>query len=75
MTLWVINCLGRHRLARQVHLQQWTRRRTIGATVSGQFLPHAPQQKQPAFSLSYHREVGHRPADWGVISFPTLRQA
>src|ERR1700686_4755490 len=29
-----------------------------------------PQQKQPAFSPSYHREVGYRPAGWGVIICP-----
>ncbi len=42
MTLRVKNCLGRHRLSRQLHLKQRTRRRKIGATVSGQRLPHAP---------------------------------
>jgi hypothetical protein len=40
-----------------------------------QFLPHAPQQKQPAFSSSKHHEVGHRPAGWGVIFFAKLQRA
>jgi catechol 2,3-dioxygenase-like lactoylglutathione lyase family enzyme len=33
---------------------------------------HAPQQKQRAFSPLDRHEVGHRPADWGVISFTTF---
>jgi hypothetical protein len=40
-----------------------------------QFLPHAPQQKQPAFSSSKHHEVGHRPAGWCVIFFAKLQRA
>jgi hypothetical protein len=31
-----------------------------------------PQQKQLAFSPSGHREVGRRPADWGVLSFAII---
>ena len=30
---------------------------------------HFARQKTASFFPSDHREVGHRPADWGVISF------
>jgi hypothetical protein len=32
-------------------------------------------EKQRAVSPSNHFKVGHRPADWGMILFPTLQQA
>src|ERR1700683_2057585 len=32
-------------------------------------------EKQRAFSPLDHREVGHRPADWGVIFFLNLPRA
>ena len=43
--------------------------------LKGQQLPLAPQQKQPAFAPLEHPKVGHRPADWGVISLPILQRA
>jgi hypothetical protein len=47
----------------------------IGAAVQATFCRTHPQQKQQAISPPDRREVGHRPADWGVIPFPTLQQA
>jgi hypothetical protein len=34
-----------------------------------QFLPHAPAAKSACLLSPEHREIGHRPADWGVIPF------
>ena len=49
-------------------------RPTLNAAM-GQQLPHAPQPRPPAFSPSCHREVGHRPAGWGVLSFAMFQCA
>jgi hypothetical protein len=75
MPLWVINCPAISLNARQKDPRKPARRHATGAAETGQSRRFAPQKSSEPFSVSDHREVGHRPADWGVLSFAMIQCA
>jgi hypothetical protein len=49
--------------------------RQIGMSALGPEADSRTAEKQRAISPSDHREVGRRPAEWGVITCTTLQRA